>query len=262
MSTKHAKMVDFWSQRANLYQIDPQANANDVCIREIEIRAVAETIEERLQAKGKISALDFGCANGFSTARLSEMFPTVAFTGIDINADMIKAADQLAVDAPNNTLRFRRADILAADLGETFDVIFAIRAFQNMDSLETQKQYARKVFDLLKEDGYFLFIESYLDGHLQINEDRARLGLQPLPDHAHLTRLTDEFDEFVSGMMAVEKRDNPFSSYYLVTRLAYSWCANEMNEPIDYNHPLHRVAPMLPSLGDYGPLRHRVYRKS
>ena len=76
-----------------------------------------------------------------------------------------------------------------------------------------------------------------------------------------LLSLTDEFDAFVSGMMALEKKDNPFSSYYLITRLAYSWYAKEMDEPIDYNHPLHRVAPMLPSLGDYGPLKLRVYRK-
>ena len=189
------------------------------------------------------------------------MYPTALFTGVDINPDMIAAADQLAADFPNETLSFRCADILHADPGETFDVIYAIRAFQNMDSLDTQKQYARKVHDLLNDGGYFLFIESFLDGHLQINEDRERLGLQPLPDHAHLTRLTDEFDEFVSGMMALEKKDNPFSSYYLITRLAYSWYAKEMDAPIDYNHPLHRVAPMLPSLGDYGPLKLRVYRK-
>ena len=261
MSTKHNKMAAFWSQRATMYRTDPKANANDTCIRDIEVQSVERILKDRQKDRTNISALDFGCANGFSTARLAQMFPSVAFTGVDINPDMIEAAETLAATTPGGRLGFKCADILETDPGGPFDLIFAIRAFQNMDSAETQKQYARRVYELLGDGGYFLFIESYLDGHLRINEDRVRLGLQPLPDHAHLTRLTDAFDDFVAGMMTVVTKDNPFSSYYLVTRLAYSWWAEEAGEAIDYDHALHRVAPMLPSLGDYGPLRLRVYRK-
>ncbi|MGB8275123.1 MAG: class I SAM-dependent methyltransferase [Alphaproteobacteria bacterium] len=254
-------MLEFWSERAQRFGTDPRANANDVWVREIEIRAVAEVIARCAGEKDRVSVLDFGCANGFSSLRLADMFPEVDFTAVDINPDMIANAKAGLSKAGLENLAFRCADVLKDDFGHGFDVIYAIRVFQNMDSLQTQKRYAQALIGLLAPGGRLLFIESYADGYERLNRDRAELDLPPLPLHPHLTRLTDAFDEFLGARMKSERKDNPFSSYHLITRLVYSWYAREMGEDIDYDHPLHRVAAVIPSLGDYGPLRLRVYRK-
>jgi hypothetical protein len=124
----------------------------------------------------------------------------------------------------------------------------------------------KRVFDalrtLLVPNGAFLYIESYLDGYLQLNHDRERLGLAPLPMHPHLTFLTADFDLYVSEYLEKVRSDSLSSAYYLITRLVYSYIAKLANEPIDYNHPIHRVAAVVPQIGDYGPQRACLFRKA
>src|SRR5262249_16002097 len=141
------------------------------------------------------------------------------------------------------------------------DFIYAIRVFQNMESLQTQKSVFDTLRGLLKSAGFLLCVESYLDGYTRLNADREKLGLSTLPIHSHLTLLTQEFDDFASGKMKLIKRDFLSSSYYLVTRLLYTYIAKMSNEPIDYNHPIHQVAAMIPQIGEYGPQRANLYQK-
>ena len=82
---KKEKMLRFWSERAALYGADPRANTNDVWLREVEIAYVNRIIQEHRFSR----VLDFGCANGFSTARLAELNPDATFVGIDINPEMM-----------------------------------------------------------------------------------------------------------------------------------------------------------------------------
>ncbi len=49
--------------------------------------------------------------------------------------------------------------------------------------------------------------------------------------------------------------DDFTSTYYLVTRVAYSaMCQREGVAP-DYEHPLHEIATMLPAVGRFSPIR-------
>jgi hypothetical protein len=124
-----------------------------------------------------------------------------------------------------------------------------------------QKKIFDKLHELIEPGGSLLYVESYAGGYAQINEDRVRLGLTPLPIHSHLTLLTDEFDEHVAARMELVREDYLSSSYYLMTRLLYSYIAKMNGEPIDYNHPIHQVASMVPQVGDYGVQKARLYRK-
>jgi SAM-dependent methyltransferase len=254
--SKKSRMVSFWSERARRYGFDPRANTNDVWLREIEIGYVADAIRE----SGHRRIMDFGCANGYSTGRLAHLNPASTFVGIDINAEMIAVANGQVEQHPN--LEFRETDILQDDIPEKFDFIFAIRAFQNLESLDMQKRIFDRLCDLLEADGSLLFIESYLEGYVRLNEDRVKMDLAPLPIHDHLTLLTGEFDRYVSRRMKLVKKNFLSSSYYLTTRLLYSYIAKMSNEPIDYNHPIHQVAAMIPQIGEYGPQRALMFRKN
>jgi len=175
---------------------------------------------------------------------------------------MIEVAKTYSEQESSPNLDFRKLDVLQDPIPEKYDFIYAIRVFQNIESLDMQEKVLDRLYDLLKPNGMLLYIESYLDGYMRLNEDREKMGLTPLPIHEHLTLLTDEFDSHVGSKMRLIRRDSLSSSYYLVTRLMYSYIAKMNNEPIDYNHPIHQVAAMIPQIGDYGPQNASLYQKS
>ena len=255
--SKKEKMITFWSERARLYESDPRANTNDIWLREIEIAYVDKII----QAHSCPWIMDFGCANGYSTSRLAKSNQESRFVGVDINPDMINVAKKYSQPESSLNLEFKKLDVLQDAITQKYDFIYAIRVFQNIESLEMQKKVLDKVHDLLNPNGMLLYIESYLAGYTKLNEDRRKMDLTPLPIHEHLTLLTDEFDNYVSKKMRLISKDSLSSSYYLITRLLYSYIAKMNNEPIDYNHPIHQVAAMIPQIGDYGPQKASLYQK-
>ncbi len=258
MTTKHAQMMAFWTDRSKTFGVDPRANTNDVHLRRVEIDFVARQIEALRPA----TVLDFGCANGYSTLILAQRFPNIRFVGLDINQDMISAATScLGQDAPKN-IEFLHHDIICEPLAESFDLIFTIRVFQNLESVEMQKRIAELLADALRPGGALLYLESYESGYQRINEDRVRMNLEPLPIHPHLTLLREEFDAYVGGLLERIGEYWPSSSYYLITRLIYSAFARDQGEAIDYDHPIHRLAAEVPQVGDYGVQKAFVHRKT
>lgn len=254
---KKEKMLQFWSERAKEYQDDLRANTNDVWIREIEIRYVNRVLSQNFYP----NVMDFGCANGYSSIRIAKANPTSSFLGIDINQDMLNIAGNSLEKENISNLKFKNMDVTST-LSETkFDLIYAVRAIQNLESFEAQKTIFDSLFRILNENGIFLYIESYEQGYKILNEDRVKMGLSPLPIHEHLTLLTDEFDSYVAGKMQFVKSDSLSSSYYLATRVLYSYIAKMSGEPIDYNHPIHQVAAIIPQIGEYGPQKASVYQK-
>lgn len=257
LDDKKKQMIAFWTDRVLKFKSGPRANTNDVWLREIEIEAVSRIIRENPVRR----ALDFGCANGYTTIRIAKQHPGCEFLGIDINGDMISVAKGLGRDEKCDNVSFVQADILAEAPDGQFDLVYAIRVFQNIEDLEIQKSVFDRLYDVIAPGGLFYFIESYADGYTILNADRQKMGLPLLPIHPHLTLLTDEFDNHVESNMKLLDRSWPSSSYYLITRLVYSYIAMKNDEPIDYNHPIHQVASMVPQIGSYGPQKSGLYRK-
>jgi SAM-dependent methyltransferase len=257
-ASKKKEMVEFWSERAKRYGSDPRANTNDVWLRQLEIGFVDKVIQQNKFE----TVMDFGCANGFSTFSLATLHQKTRFVGIDINSDMIAAARERRNKELLPNIDFKLCDLRAEQLAECFDFIYTIRVFQNMENFGAQKESFDLLRDRLNLGGMLLCIESYLDGYARLNNDRVAMGLPELPIHSHLTLLTDEFDNYAASRMRLLRKDYLSSSYYLVTRVLYSYIAKMSNEPIDYNHPIHQVGALIPQIGDYGPQRATLYQKS
>lgn len=260
MTNQHDKkkqMMEFWTERAREFKSDPRANTNDIWLREIEIEAVSGII----RGHNRKCILDFGCANGYTTVRIAKKYPYSQFVGIDINGDMISVADDLAKSEKVTNVSFLQKDILSDSLDLQFDFVFGIRVFQNIEGLEMQESIFDRLYNLIAPGGLFYFIESYTDGYTMLNADRQKMGLPLLPIHSHLTLLTSEFDSHVESKMKLLEYSWPSSTYYLITRLLYSYIAMKDGEPIDYNHPIHQVASMVPQIGRYGPQKAGLYRK-
>ena len=257
MGSKQRNMMAFWTERAKLYGTDAKTNTNDIWLREIEIKCVDNIIKSyKLR-----NILDFGCANGYSTVRLAKNNPRAKFSGFDINSDMIELARVLASKEKCPNVNFRQRNIFKDDFMQHYDFIYTIRLFQNLQSLEMQKKVFDRIYKLLKPRGLFYYIESYMDGYKQLNNDRLKMDLPLLPIHKHLTLLSKRFDNYVSRRMELLERQYPSSSYYLITRLLYSYLAKMNKEPIDYNHPIHQIAALVPQVGAYGPQRAFLFRK-
>jgi SAM-dependent methyltransferase len=255
MPDKRKKMLEFWSERVKRYGGDPRANTNDIWLREIEINSINKIIS----LYNVKNILDFGCANGYSTIVLSKANHHCTFLGSDLNHDMIEAAMESAKGYAN--LTFLQIDLLKDTINKKFDFIYSIRVFQNIETEDMQRDVFDRLYNLLEPNGFFYFIESYASGYEQINMDRSRMGLPLLPVHPHLTLLTEEFDKHILKKMTLLERSSPSSSYYLITRLLYSYLALMNNEPIDYDHPIHRAATLVPAIGDYGPQRSMLFQK-
>ena len=160
-----------------------------------------------------------------------------------------------------NNCSFHHLNILNDTIDMKFDLVYTIRVLQNIDNYLNQKKIFNQLLNLIKNNGYFYYIESYEEGYDSINKDRIKIGLSPLPIHPHLTLLTKKFDDFVSKKMKLIEKTSPSSSYYLITRLVYSFIAKKNDEKIDYNHPLHIVASMIPQIGQYGPQKALLFKK-
>ncbi|MBI9072778.1 MAG: class I SAM-dependent methyltransferase [Melioribacteraceae bacterium] len=255
---KQEQMIEFWSKRANQYKNDPRANTNDIWLRELEIKYINQIISKN----SFNSILDFGCANGYTTTKLFKLNPSLTITGIDINKEMIELAKNNIDESMEGKLNYLVKDLLnKGKISEKYDFIYCVRAIQNIESQEKQKNITNILIEMLNDGGKLLYIESYEKYYELLNKDREELGLEGLPIHKHLTLLDEEFDSYVSSKLQFISETFLASSYYLVTRLLYSKMAKENQEKIDYTHQIHEIASKLPQIGNYGPLKAMLFQK-
>lgn len=80
---------------------------------------------ERIRIGPGKRVLDVGCGDGRVTLDLLNRFPGITVHGIDISADMIQLARELAVRAAVGAPTFEVANVLEYRPGPTFDVIFS-----------------------------------------------------------------------------------------------------------------------------------------
>src|SRR2546425_5605366 len=247
----------YWDEQARDRGPDPRATTQDYWMREVEIAQISRILSRWDQP---LRILDIGCGNGYSTIRLQRTHLIHRFIGGDYSEPMITAAcGALAeVDAPvRDRIQFKVLDVLR--LGEyrsSFDVVVSDRCLINLPSRELQWDAIDEIWKSLTPRGHYVAVENFEGGQRNLNEQRQKLGLKPIPIRWH-NRFFDE-DEFLAH--CVQKFElNEFtpisSTYYLVTRVVYSkLCEVEGREP-DYDHPIYRIAGALPVVGDFGPIK-------
>ena len=123
-------------------------------------------LEERLEAG--IRVLDVGCGSGRAMCALAEAYPASSFTGYDIGAEAVEAANRLARENGLCNATFETRDITALAESDTFDLVTAF------DIVHDQKEPATvlaNVFRALKSGGTFLMQDIAGSSHLEKNMD-------------------------------------------------------------------------------------------
>ncbi len=112
---------------------------------------------ERLIGPETESVLELAAGKGFNLSYLAERHPRTSFTGVDLIARHVAAAQAKAKDAPN--VRFTLGDFhrLAFE-AESFDVVFVVESLCHATDQERALREARRV---LRPGGLFVVIDGW-----------------------------------------------------------------------------------------------------
>lgn len=259
------KIKEYWNDRV-IKQPDLSATTNDVFLRELEILTTINTIKQ-IGHSSVSTVLDIGCADGYFTINVAKAFPKINFLGIDYSENMIKHASTLLNSYPDlkkrvNFLVGDGTKLAAVCKDKKFDLILSDRFLINLESKESQYSVIKELHKYLKSSGYYLAIESFIDGHKNMNNARSYVGLPEIPLRWHnLFLKKEEFTKKVSPFFDILEIKNFASSYYFATRIIYSKMCYMHNQQPDYNHDIHKLAINLPWVGDFSPVRMAVMKK-
>lgn len=252
----------YWNQRANSFN-DKSSTTDDIWLRELEIKNFSKILNQiKIIQKGQI--LDVGCGDGYSTINIAKKFPDISFHGIDFSENMIKIASSRVEQEQDLNIDFQVGSVLELDkkFKKKFDVILTDRCLINLDSIELQKEAFLKISKILKNGGYYIGIENFVDGQNEMNEARRKMGLEDIPIRWHNLFFEEEqFKEIIKKEFNLIDVKNFSSSYYFATRVIYSKMCQMKEEKPDYNHEIHQLAIDLPNFGNFSPIKCIILQK-
>lgn len=246
------KIKAYWEHQAEVE--GPAATTPDPILKEMEIAVISKRIGE---AK---TVLDVGCGNGYSTIIFAKLHPNIQITGVDYSEKMIEAAKISLSKEPADVqarVSFKVGDVTALEFpAESFDIITTDRCLINLITREDHVKAVESIRKILKSNGKYLMCECSEQGLKRINELRSEAGLSLIPIRWHNLYLDEEtFFPQSSKYFKLTEVDNFSSLYYIASRVFNAKLSVLENKEPDYNHPINRIASMLTSFGDCGPLK-------
>jgi SAM-dependent methyltransferase len=250
----------YWNNRAEDTGAAQNATTNDVFLRQLEVSTVSRELENaKLKSGAKV--LDVGCGDGRTTLELAKTFGGVRFYGIDFSSSMIELARSNLAGKPElaDRVKFGLGDArhLESVVGrERYDVIVTNRCLINLSLKEEQYGAIRQIADHIVDGGLFVGTENFVGGQDELNRLRLSVGLPEIPVRWHNLYFSEKefLDECKKFFQSIDL-ESFSSSYYYATRVIYSALCEVEGLPLDYQHPIHRVALKLPPVGDFSPIK-------
>ena len=247
------KIKKYWEDQARTLQNDPRATTQDVYMRQIEIDYITDFLDAQ---ERPLRVLDIGCGNGYSTIMYKQKVPRHQYVGGDYSEEMIRVAGERVAAESIEGVRFEVMDVLRlSEYGGKYDVIISDRCLINLGSAANRKTALKEIAKCLMPGGQYLMIENFMEGQGELNELRQHVGLEEISVRWHNSFFTRrELQDATKNHFDIERFEGISSLYYLVTRVVYSkLCEIEGRQP-DYDHPIYKVAAMLPPMGNFGPI--------
>ncbi len=243
----------FWDQQAKEHGPSDLATNPDPHYRALEIESILRVIS----AIKHETILDVGCGNGYTTRAIAKKFPESEVTGVDFSENMINEATRLVT--PNTD--FCVADILSLSRneilrGRKYDVVLSTRCLINLANWEEQKIGILEMRKMLVPDGRMILVENVQEGLDNLNDLRAKFGLEKIEPPWHNKYLPNDgirafIEEIKGNLLSMEYVENIGNLYYLLSRVLYAkLCKDQGIEP-DYNNPINAIASQVPTMGEY-----------
>jgi ubiquinone/menaquinone biosynthesis C-methylase UbiE len=248
---------------------DKYATSRDFHARELEIRAIARSID----SEG--SVIDLGCGNGYTLISIAGQLSNRRLVGIDFSENLIDGARYLTEDA-RDTLQ-SAPEFICADAIEyvtnsedaSFRYVISERFVQNLPSVESQRNMAREIYRILEPGGRYLMCEGSRAGFQSLNRVREQVGLEVTPetDSSNLSAIRIDDDGFESylqsevGFELVEKLG--FSEYFLMSRVLHPLMVSPLSPRFDsnLNHYARLIQEQVEFTPGYGSNALWVWRK-
>ncbi len=257
-----SEIRSYWEERAREARSDSRTT-DDIHMRELEVLECVDTLRRLGVVEGRI--LDVGCGDGRSTVAIAEAIPTLIVEGIDFSEGMVDHARARATQAQvQDRVSFSVGDV--TDLGSSVDsrpyrAALSMRCLINLESAGHQRRALANIAGIVEPGGYYVAIENFHEGHVEMNNARLAVGLPEIPLRWHNRFLTEElFLDWAREHFETIDLDNFASSYYFATRVIYAKMCMMRNEEPDYRHEIHQLAVRLPRNGNFSPIRKAVLR--
>ncbi len=231
----------------------------DVRTRKLETDFILEFIARYVPADGSIA--DFGCGNGFTLAQIRSVYPNRRLIGLEFTPELRKIAiERFAGDA--NT-QIAPGDIRRPLGGPPFDAIICQRVLINLLDPTDQVVALHNLANSLAPGGNLAAIEAFEAPLQNLNAARAEFGLQPVPPAHHNLYLAEDFFDAETSLQHVTDAalpENFLSTHYFVSRVLHPLTLG--GRPFMRNsHFVGFLSSALqPAIGDYSPVRGRIFR--
>jgi ubiquinone/menaquinone biosynthesis C-methylase UbiE len=174
-----------------------------------------EVIINFIKKSGKSILKDIGCGDGSDTVHFSKYVDQVY--AYDYSSAMIdKASDNLS---SIDTVHLGKLDIINEKIEQTSDLVLTKRTLINLGSFERQKAAINKIHNSIEKNGFFIMLETSVEGLINLNSYRSKFGLSVIPEPFHNTLFKlDELKSFLREYFVIEDIKY-FSTYFFLTRV-------------------------------------------
>jgi ubiquinone/menaquinone biosynthesis C-methylase UbiE len=183
------------------------------------------TIIDYIKRSKKNTLMDIGCGDASDTVKFAQYVNKVyaydySKAMLSKSADIIEGIDNISLDELN---------ILEDQINQKTDLVITKRLLINLGNFDNQKNAIRKIHNSIEEDGYYIMLETSIEGLKNLNELRVKVGLDIIPEPYHNTLFDlNILKEFLNQLFVIEDIKY-FSTYYFLTRV-YNPLLNSDNE--------------------------------
>ena len=248
------KIKEFWNERAKLGEA---AGSNDFLLKNLEQVLILKTIKENSRI------LEIGCGNGDTLLKLAQE-KNCEGMGFDFAEEMVSLARSSAEEQGYGAkLVFEQGKVPGLPMGiGQFDYALTERCLINLDSHETQHKAFVEIMSFLKPGGYYLMIESFMQGLERTNALRSLLNLERIDPPWHNVFMDENLVTLWATASYALVDVVPFSStYYFLSRVVYAALARDQGEELRYDSEINLLSCKLPPIGDFGPTRLYLWQR-
>ena len=230
---------EFWKEQALNYKSDVKTVNFDPLEEELELHYLQQVVKD-----GE-NVLDIGCGNGRTTIALALKNRKSVFYGVDFTEEMIAVAEEQKKLLNVTNINFYRTDATSKDIkkmfGFKFDRVISKRLLINIKG-ENKYNAIKNVHYLLKDRGFYIMIECFIEPLVKINEIRKALKLEEIKVKPFNEYLTLNFLDKIKESFEIKKKVDFESLYYFTSRIYNAYL---FKENLDYLAPINKLAVIV-----------------